>query len=97
MRVRARVCLFADAQGQPRVRRRRYRPNHNLGPPENRQMFIGQIDLAESGLQSGEAADLIVDFVETAELEAMLRPGLEWRIQEGGTLVGAGTVLEVLE
>jgi hypothetical protein len=61
-------------------------------------MAVGLIDLPESAeIRPGESKEVEIDFLPSPELRVEIRPGRERRIQEGGQLVGLGTVLEVLE
>jgi translation elongation factor EF-Tu-like GTPase len=77
--------------------RRPFRPNHNLAGPENRNTFIGEVDLPEGQeLQPGESAKLTVTFMDAPGLVELLVPGRHWRIQAGGQLIGNGTVLKLL-
>lgn len=74
-----------------------YRPNHNFGDAENRQMDIGYIDFPEGqSLLPGQSREINVTFFFRPELEEVLSPGRRWRIQEGAHLVGYGTVLDVI-
>jgi hypothetical protein len=61
-------------------------------------MFIGQIEIPEGeALRSGETRDLTITFLSPELIAGELRPGREWRLQEGLTLVGTALVLEILE
>ena len=98
MFVRALIELLPDEQGNARLRRPTYRPNHNFGGPQDRDFFIGQVKIPEGEeLRSGEPKELLVEFLDTPNLEDNLERGREWRIQEGFVLVGQARVLEVLE
>jgi elongation factor Tu len=95
--VRARIRLLATAEGGKTVPiRGSYRPNHNFFGPENRNMAVGLIDLADGEtLNPGENRVLDIIFLTWPGSE--LYPGREWRIQEGAQLVGTGQVVEVLD
>ncbi len=74
-----------------------YRPNHNFGDAEDRDMDIGRIVFPEGeALQPGESMERNIEFFDRPGLSEILTPGRQWRIQEGPSLVGVGTVLEVL-
>lgn len=90
--------LNTDQGGKSRPITHHYRPNHNFGDHENRNMFIGQIELIEGeSLHPGETRDLLVTFLNVRGLREILTVGREWRIQEGGQLVGHGIVKRVIE
>ena len=75
-----------------------YRPNHNFGGPDDREFYVGQIDLGPDGhIEPGDSREVIVWFVPGPGLLEKLQVGRRWRIQEGGQLVGEATVLEVSE
>jgi hypothetical protein len=64
---------------------------------ENRNMTVGFIDLPEgTELHPGESIDLPIIFSNWPGLRDQIYPGREWRIQEGGKLVGIGTIIRVL-
>ena len=61
-------------------------------------MAMGQINLPEGSLfKPGDTKELEIIFLAWPELRSEIRPGREWRIQEGGQLVGVGTILAVLD
>ena len=75
-----------------------YRPNHNFFGPDDRDMCIGFIDLAENEvIEPGEAVTKEIRLLIWPGFQAEIREGREWRIQEGAKLVAIGTVLSVLE
>lgn len=95
--VRANIRLLPTSEGgktQPVWGR--YRPNHNFFGPESRVTAIGVIDVPEGKkLWPGESIEVSVTLLIWPELEKLLQPGRQWRIQEGVKLVGFGTVIEV--
>jgi len=47
--VEATISLLSTEDGgKSRPIGTRYRPNHNFGGPENRNMFVGQVELQEN-------------------------------------------------
>jgi elongation factor Tu len=98
IRIRARVRLLPTSEsGRTVPIRGSYRPNHNFFDPENINMTIGFLDLPEgTDLHPGESIELPITLWNWPGLKGQIYPGREWRIQEGGRLVGIGTVLEVL-
>ena len=97
--VRATIRLLPTAEnGRTAPIRGSYRPNHNFFGPDNRSMGTGFVDLPEGvEVRPGESVECNIQFWEWARLKGEIYPGREWRIQEGGKLVGFGTVLGVLE
>lgn len=90
--------LAADQGGKERPTTKHYRPNHNFGGPDNRNMFIGQVELEEGEfLYPGQTKNLVVTFLNVRGLREHLAIGTEWRIQEGLRLVGFGVVKRVLD
>ena len=74
-----------------------YRPNHNFGGPENRNFFIGQIEVPEGEwVHPGETRELTITFLNVAELAEHLSVGTRWRIQEGERLVASAELLSIL-
>jgi elongation factor Tu len=73
-----------------------YRPNHNFGGPDNREFYVGQL-MIEHGteIRPGESWMGKILFIHGPGLEDLLVPNREWRIQEGGNLVGHATVVQV--
>ena len=95
--VRAIVRLLPTAEGgRASPIRGSYRPNHNFFWPSDRGMAIGFIDLPEGvELHPGDSIETSIRFMEWSALAGQLYPGREWRIQEGATLVGFGTIIEI--
>ena len=96
--VRASIRLLPTAEGgRASPIKGSYRPNHNFFGPDDREMTVGFIELPDgTELYPGESIDLPVTFWNWLGLEGQIYQGREWRIQEGGKLVGIGTILEVL-
>lgn len=60
-------------------------------------MTVGFIEFADGELLwPGEAIEREIIFWPRPGLQEDLKPGRDWRIQEGAKLVGYGTVIEVL-
>lgn len=101
LKVRARVALLPQEQGgrsRPLVGGTSYRPNHNFFGPENRDMAMGLIDLpVGTSFSPGETKEMDITFFPRPELRAEISPGRQWLIQEGGQVVGSGTVITVVE
>lgn len=97
--VRARIRLLpSEDSGRTQPVRAGYRPNHNFFGPEDRNMTLGLIGLPSGlALHPGESIETIVQFLSWPGLNGEIYPGREWRIQEGHTWVGTGTVIEVLD
>jgi elongation factor Tu len=94
----ARIRLLSPAEGgKTRPVSGRWLPNHNFSGPDGSETVIGIVDLTgHDEVRPGESVDAQVQFLGQPGLREMLRPGREWRIQEGRRLVGVGTVLAVL-
>lgn len=97
LKVLARVSFFKSEQGgreQPCVGK--YRPNHNFGGPENRNFYIGQLELLPGeSIHPGENRDVRITFLNGAGLSELLQVGRNWRIQEGIKHVANAEVLAV--
>ena len=98
IRIKARIFLLPSAEsGRTVPIRGSYRPNHNFGTADNREMDIGFLEFKEGEmLRPGESTELEITLWPRPGLRETVQPGREWRIQEGGHLVAVGTVLEVL-
>jgi elongation factor Tu len=94
------ICVLAKVRLLPETKwskRAIYRPNHNFFGPEDRTMTMGQINIPEGQvLLPGESMEVPITFINWPGLEGQIYPGREWRIQEGATLVGMGTIIEIL-
>ncbi len=101
IRVRARIHLLPAGQGgrsSPIHGGTSYRPNHNFFGPDNREMAVGFIELPPGELlHPGAAVDLDMTFFHWPWLLSELYPGREWLIQEGGQVVGVGSILGVAD
>ena len=97
IRVLARVRVIPTDEGGKRCPfTAGYRPNHNFGSPENRNYFIGQIEVAEGEwVQPGETRDLLITFLNVVGISQHLTVGRVWRIQEGSQLVATAEVLSL--
>jgi translation elongation factor EF-Tu-like GTPase len=74
-----------------------YRPNHNFGGPDDREFYVGQIEVPKgSWVHPGETRDLPITFLNGPGLADLLQVGRQWRIQEGGHHVATAEVLELL-
>ncbi|MGN7127635.1 hypothetical protein [Methylorubrum thiocyanatum] len=101
VRVRASIRFLSTEEGgrsSPLLSGGSYRPNHNFFGPDDRDMCMGFIELPEG--QQVAPGDRIQTEM-TLSIYPAVRPeigiGRQWRIQEGGTLVAVGTILEVLD
>ena len=98
LNVRAKVTLLPE----PRNARRsdaevHWRPNHNFGPADGRDFYIGQVEFEGTAtLQPGETCTARIEFLDGPGLSEILTPGRSWRIQEGPTLVATAAVIEVM-
>jgi translation elongation factor EF-Tu-like GTPase len=99
IRVRARITLLpAEESSRALPVHGSYRPNHNFGAADSREMDVGFVEFAEGeSLHPGEAIEREITFWSRPGLNEVLVPGRAWRIQEGARLVGIGTVLEILD
>lgn len=95
--VRASLRLLRTEDGGRRSGvRSGYRPNHNFAGPDDREFYIGQIEFdSDETIELGESREVLVRFISGPGLQERLQVGRNWRIQEGGRLVGEATVLEV--
>jgi translation elongation factor EF-Tu-like GTPase len=99
IRVRARITLLPSEESGRilPVVRGSYRPNHNFGAADSREMDVGFVEFADDeSLHPGETIEREITFWSRPGLNEVLVPGRAWRIQEGARLVGIGTVLEIL-
>ena len=96
--VKARITLLpTDEGGKQKPITKHYRPNHNFGDSSNRHFFIGQVELDENEwMHPGETRELSITFLNVKGLVEKLQPGVKWRMQEGGKLVGTAEVVELL-
>jgi translation elongation factor EF-Tu-like GTPase len=74
------------------------RPNHNFGDTDNRNMFIGQIELTEGErLYPGEEKNVVIKFLDAGDLRERLSVGTRWRLQEGNRLIGFARANRILK
>ena len=74
-----------------------YRPNHNFGSADNTEMGIGQVTVAnDEWIEPGQSKATTIHFLMPEGYVVDLFPGLTWRIQEGGRLVGNGKIIRVV-
>lgn len=99
IKIMAKVSLFATEEGgrhTPVVGGVAFRPNHDFGDPESRSFYIGQINFEKDYLVSpGEERTVEIIFLNVRGLKDLRQVGVEWRIQEGPTLIAMGEVLKV--
>src|SRR5689334_7580666 len=98
IRVLARIRVLQTAEGGRHAPfRAKYRPNHNFGDSENRNFFIGQVEVPPGeSVYPGETREFVITFLNVVGLAEQLTPGRRWRIQEGGHLVAIGELISVL-
>jgi translation elongation factor EF-Tu-like GTPase len=98
VRIRATISMLSrDQGGRATGIRSGYRPNHNFGGAENRQFYIGQVDLgSREFLNPGDSQEVLIEFLHGPGIEEAVKAGATWRIQEGPQLIAVGTVIEVL-
>jgi translation elongation factor EF-Tu-like GTPase len=99
MRVLARIATLKTEDGGRRAPfTAKYRPNHNFGAADDRQFFVGQLEIPVGvWIYPGEIHDVVVTFAEAPELSDILQIGRSWRIQEGGQFVATAQLLAVLD
>ena len=95
-RVLATVSLHSPDQGGRDISGDvPYRPNHNFGDAEDREFFIGQVDVPPEGLRVGEVRLLEITFMNGPGLSEALQVGRRWRIQHGPKWVATAEIVEV--
>jgi hypothetical protein len=94
--VRAEVELFSgEVSGKTTGYASGARPNHYIAELES--MAIGELRFeGRASLGPGERATATIVFLPWAPLLPLLRPGFEWRLQEGRRVVGKAQLVEVL-
>src|SRR5215813_4114064 len=99
IKVRAKITLLPrEVSNRSLPVRGSYRPNHNFGAADNREMDVGFVEFAKGELlHPGQTIEREITFWSRPGLKEVLVPGRSWRIQEGAQLVGVGTVLETLD
>lgn len=98
IRVLARVHVLTPEEGGRNAPfTARYRPNHNFGQEDDRDFYIGQIEVPEGEwVHPGETRELVITFLNVVGLAEQLTAGWRWRIQEGARLVAVAEVLALL-
>jgi len=100
VRVEARIHFLSTHEGgrsSPLLGASSYRPNHNFFGPDNRNMSMGSIELADrEKVAPGDTIQKILTLSLFPALEPELREGRQWCIQEGAKVVATGTILRVL-
>lgn len=96
--VEAEVSLLPSSEpGRKRGVTSGYRPNHNFGSEKNTEMRMGQITVVnDEWIEPGQTKAVTIHFAMPEGYVVDLVPGLMWRIQEGGRLVGNGKVTKLL-
>ena len=98
--VRATLTLLSQVKhGSRSDHEVRWRPNHNFGPPDSRDFYIGQVEFeatASSTIEPGETRKVLVRFIDGPGLRDLLHTGRSWRIQEGPNLIATASVIEVV-
>jgi hypothetical protein len=99
LRVRASVQMLTSQEGGKAVAvRGLYRPNHNFGGADNRELWFGQIQLGPGErIEPGERREVLIEFPDDSRLRKELSPDRKWRIQEGQKVVANATVIEILK
>ena len=96
VRVNARIELLSSSEGGRNTAIvGSYRPNHNFGDAEGREMMTGFLEFSEH-FNPGEMREITFTLYGDLDQEKFVAPGRRWRIQEGPKLVGFGTILELL-
>ncbi|WP_179640934.1 hypothetical protein [Sphingomonas guangdongensis] len=100
VRVLARIAFLTPEQGgrtHSLEGPSSYRPNHNFFGPDDRDMCMGFIEIAEGErVQPGDTIEKAISLSVFPEVQDQFREGREWRVQEGGRLVAIGHILRVL-
>ncbi|MEZ0243522.1 MAG: hypothetical protein ACAH11_09120 [Sphingomonas sp.] len=100
VRVSARIRFLATEEGgrsTPLLGGGSYRPNHNFGGPDNREMCLGFINIpAGPPVMPGATIQADFDIIASSQMAPNIRVGTEWRIQEGSRLVAMGKVLKLV-
>ncbi len=101
VRVRASIRFLSTEEGgrsSPLFGGGSYRPNHNFFGPDDRDMCMGFIELAEGQqIVPGDTIQTEITLWIYPAVRLEISVGRQWRIQEGGRLVAVGTILEVLD
>ena len=99
MLIHARLDLLpAEISGRTAPVYSGYRPVHNFGEPNNRELWFGQIEWTSGHpLFPGESIEVTIQFHDEPYMKDQLVIGRKWRVQDGGTLVAIAEVLEKQE
>ncbi|WP_139139345.1 hypothetical protein [Sphingobium phenoxybenzoativorans] len=99
--VEARIHFLSTEEGgrsSPLLGGGSYRPNHNFFGPDDSDMCMGFIELAEGErVAPGDTIQKTITLWVSPAVASEIRKGREWRIQEGLKLVATGTILRVLD
>jgi elongation factor Tu len=98
-RVRAKIRALSTEEGGRRSPFfTRYTPSFNFEPWQQERMNDGRIVLLDrSTCPPGEECTAEVEFLYPECLPTIVAVGTPFSVQEGGRVVGKGTVLEILE
>ena len=99
IRIRAKIELFGPGRcGRTIPIRGSFRPSHNFGDSDSREMDSGVLEFPSGEfLMPGQSKEMELTLAMRPGLEELLKPGREWRIQEGHRHIGRGVVLQVLQ
>jgi len=97
LNVRANLTLLSETKNRRRSdKQARWRPNHNFGPADGRDFYIGQVEFESvDTIEPGQTAEVLVRFFDGPGLREQLVPGRTWRVQEGPNLVATASVVSV--
>jgi translation elongation factor EF-Tu-like GTPase len=96
VRVRARIQLLSSREGgRSTAVVGSYRPNHNFGNAENREMMTGFLEFSQD-FAPGQSREIVFTLFGSPDQERFIVAGRQWCIQEGAKLVGYGNILELL-
>ena len=95
IKVKAHIKMLSSSEGgREHPIYNGYRPNHNFGGVDDNEFYPGEIKVDDSNIKN--ETNVIINFIGNDKLKKILKPNIEWRIQEANRLVGIGTVLEVI-
>src|SRR5687768_89389 len=99
IRIRAQIELFGPGKGGRAIPLRgSFRADHNFGDSDSREMDSGVLEFPNGVfLMPGQTKEMELTLALRPGLEELLKPGREWRIQEGHRHIGRGVVLQVLQ
>lgn len=95
--VRAKLTLLPETLSARRSNQEaRWRPNHNFGPAEGRDFYIGQVEFdSVDTIEPGQTIHVLIRFFDGPGLREQLVPGRSWRVQEGPNLVATASVVSI--